>query len=389
MFQIRLIAGNRTRVRLCVAVCLAVGLASCAVFKPRAPGIGKPLEWRQVNGWRQDNHAETWPALLRSCEALAARADWKALCAAARNHPNADFDDRAARQFFERWFRPHPLHGRAGKTNGLITGYYEPLLFGSFARDQRYRYPLYAPPETLLSIELGELYPELRGRPVRGRLAGNKVLPFYSRAEIESDRSLLAGHELIWIDDRDAVFFLHIQGSGRIRLPDGRVLGAGYSNQNGRPYQSIGAVLLERGELKQEEISLFTIRQWLRDHPARAEALLFGNPSYVFFVLRENPGDGPIGSLNVPLTPQRSIAIDPKLVDLGAPVWLSTNFPGDPARPYQRLVLAQDTGGAIKGALRADLFWGHGDGAERAAGIMKERGSLIVLLPNAAAEGGG
>ena len=375
-------AGKNLSIRLCAAVCLLAGIASCTIFKPPQPGIGKPVDWRQVRGWTQDNHAEAWPALLSSCTALSAKAGWRDLCEAAQQTPDPDND--SARRFFEHWFTPHRLHGEAGKTTGLITGYYEPLLFGSLTPDSRYRYPLYGPPQTLLSVELGEVYPELANKRIRGRLAGSKVLPFYSREEIDSDRSLLAGNELIWVDDRDAVFFLHIQGSGRVRLPDGRIIGAGYANQNGHPYLAIGRVLIKRNELKPEEVSLFTIRQWLRDNPARAEELLFQNPSYVFFVLQENPGEGPLGSLNVPLTPQRSIAIDPTLVELGVPVWLSTNLPGNPQHPYRRLVFAQDTGSAIKGALRADLFWGHGQQAERAAGIMKESGSLIVLLPKAA-----
>ena len=386
----------RPLLRLGLIVCLSVGVASCAVFKPRPVGIGKPLEWRQVGGWQQDNHAEAWPALLNSCKAMATNPRWQDLCRATRDHPGPDnpapdnpaLDNLAARRFFERWFTPHKLHGQAGKTGGLITGYYEPLLFGSFTPDDRYRYPLYAPPQTLLSVELGDLYPALKHQRIRGRIEGNKVLPFYSRKEIDSNQSLLAGNELVWVDDRDAVFFLHIQGSGRIRLPDGGTVGVGYGNQNGHPYLAVGRVLLERGELKREEISLFTIRQWLRDNPARAEELLYRNPSYVFFVLRESPdpGAGPLGSLNVPLTPQRSVAIDPAVVNLGVPLWLSTNFPGEPKRPYRRLVLAQDTGGAIKGALRADLFWGHGAQAERAAGTMQESGDLIVLLPKAAGD---
>jgi membrane-bound lytic murein transglycosylase A len=216
---------------------------------------------------------------------------------------------------------------------------------------------------------------------VRGLVADHKVIPFYSREQIESDRQLLAGNELVWIDDRDAVFFLHIQGSGRIQLRDGSVIGAGYSDQNGHPYVAIGRLLLERGELDRDEISLFTIRQWLRDNPGEAELLLNQNPSYVFFELREDVGEGPVGSLNVPLTPQRSIAIDPKTVPLGTPVWLQTNIPGAVDLAYNRLVIAQDTGGAIKGPLRADLFWGHGQEAENNAGIMKERGSMLVLLP--------
>ena len=397
MIHSPLSAGKNTCLRLSLVLFLCAGIASCAVFKPRAPGIGKPLEWRQVGGWLQDNHAEAWPALLRSCQALAAKTRWRELCRAARSQSESESDpapnNDTARRFFERWFTPHQLHGRAGKTHGLITGYYEPLLFGSLTRDHRYRYPLYAPPQTLLSIELGGVYPKLKNRRLRGRVEGDKVLPFYSRKEIDSDPSLLAGNELLWVDDRDAVFFLHIQGSGRVRLPDGKMVGVGYANQNGHPYLAIGRVLLARNQLTREEISLFSIRQWLRDHPARAEELLFSNPSYVFFVLREDSGDGllsdgPLGSLNVPLTAQRSIAIDPAVVDLGVPLWLSTNFPGDPERPYRRLVLAQDTGGAIKGALRADLFWGHGAPAERAAGIMKESGSLIVLLPKTVAADG-
>ena len=155
----------------------------------------------------------------------------------------------------------------------------------------------------------------------------------------------------------------------------------GYADQNGHPYVAIGRLLLEQGELAREEISLFTIREWLVNNPDRAEELLNQNPSYVFFVLREQVGKGPVGSLNVPLTAERSIAIDPKLVDLGTPIWLSTNLPGQPEAPYRRLVIAQDTGGAIKGPLRADLFWGHGEQAERSAGIMKESGSMAVLLP--------
>ena len=199
--------------------------------------------------------------------------------------------------------------------------------------------------------------------------------------QIEENRNLLSGNEIIWIDDRDDVFFLHIQGSGRVRLSDGSMMGVGYSNQNGHPYVAIGRRLLEWEELDRDEISLFTIRQWLADHPERAEELLNENPSYVFFELRADTVAGPTGSLNVPLTPQRSIAIDPKVVELGTPVWLTTNLPGEPDQIYQRLVIAQDTGGAIRGPLRADLFWGHGAYAEQSAGIMKERGTMLVLLP--------
>lgn len=354
-------------------------LSSCALFRPPEPGIGKAIDWQRIDGWDRDNHDEAWPALLNGCKALDKKPGWDQICSAARSMPAPDSD--RARTFFETWFVPHLVHGARGKTKGLITGYYEPLLFGSFEPSDRYRYPLYARPDSLLTIDLGERFPELKNQRLRGRLIGRKVVPYFSRAEIEADRELLRGNELVWLDDRDDVFFLHIQGSGRIELPDGKVIGVGYSDQNGHPYRAIGRTLVERGELELEQVSLFSIKQWLRDNPKQAEELLNQNPSYIFFVLREDPGQGPIGSLNVPLTAERSIAIDPKLIELGSPMWLSTHYPGEQDQPFEKLVFAQDTGGAIKGHLRADVFWGHDREAERAAGTMKSPGSLIVLIP--------
>ena len=359
-------------------------VSSCNFLKPREPGIGQQVDWNSIAGWTEDSHADAWPALLRNCIALGSKTEWHSICGAAEQI--SDPTDLAARSFFEQWFVARELLGKGGKPEGLITGYYEPLLFGSTVPDERFRYPLYRQPESLLIIDLGDLYPELQNKRVRGQKSGQKVIPFYSREQIESNRELLAGNELLWIDDRDAVFFLHIQGSGRVQLTDGTIVGAGYSNQNGHPYVAIGRVLLEQGALEREEISLFTIRQWLRDNPAQAEHLLNKNPSYIFFELREDVGEGPVGSLNVPLTAQRSIAIDPETVPLGSLVWLQTNLPGAPEIPYNRLVIAQDTGGAIKGPVRADLFWGHGDYAENNAGIMKERGRMLVLLPRTLVE---
>ncbi len=360
-------------------------LSACAVYKPGQPGIGQPVGWDSIPGWHDDNHAEAWPALQHNCQALAKQPVWDEICRQADriNQP----DHNQARRFFQTWFVPHKLYAAGGREHGLITGYYEPLLFGSTVPDERYRFPIYRRPENLLTVDLSSLYPELKNKRLRGRRVGNKIIPFFSRAEIESDDDLLAGQELLWLDDRDAVFFLHIQGSGRVQLEDGQTVGVGYSDQNGHPYVSIGRILMEQGHLKPEEISLFTLRQWLRDNPDKAGNLLNANPSYVFFVLRELIGAGPTGSMNVPLTTERSIAIDPELVRLGTPIWLATNYPGQPGRNYARLVFAQDTGGAIKGALRADLFWGHGEYAEQSAGIMQEKGRLIVLLPRSKAAG--
>ena len=355
-------------------------VASCVLHEEREPGgIGNKVDWQQIEGWHEDRMSETWPALVHNCSRLGTRKAWKPICDAAGSLP--DPSDDQAREFYETWFVAHELHGQKNRHDGLMTGYYEPLLFGSMSRDRRYRHPIYREPDDLLKVDLGSLYPDLKGKRVRGRIQGKSVVPYYSRAQIESDLELLEGSELLWLDDRDDVFFLHIQGSGRVQMDDGTTVGVGYANQNGHPYVAIGRILLEWGELEREDISLFTIRQWLRDHPEQAVELLNRNPSYVFFNLRPDVSDGPIGSLNVPLTPQRSIAIDPALVPLGSPMWIQTNLPGQPDVAYRRLVIAQDTGGAIKGPLRGDLFWGHGPEAEQQAGIMKERVRMLVLLP--------
>ena len=354
-------------------------LSACGHFKPPPAGIGESTDWSEVAGWRSDRHADSWPALKRNCQVLAGRDAWSEICAAAQSLDNPDHDQ--ARQFYETWFVPHQVHGKDGKTEGLITGYYEPLLFGSLTPDEQYRYPIYRRPGDLLIVDLADTYPELEGKRLRGRITGNRVVPFFSRAEIESDPGPLEGSELLWLNDRDDVFFLHIQGSGRVQLADGSTVGAGYSDQNGHPYVPIGRVLIQWGELERDEVSLFTIRQWLRDNPDRAEELLNRNPSYVFFELRSSVAEGPIGSLGTPLTPRRSIAVDPAVIPLGTPLWLQTNLPGRPDEQYNRLYIAQDTGGAIKGPLRADIFWGHGNEAEQFAGIMKERGSFVALLP--------
>jgi membrane-bound lytic murein transglycosylase A len=266
-----------------------------------------------------------------------------------------------------------------GSRDGLITGYYEPLLNGSLTRTDRFRYPLYRRPDNLLTVDLTSLYPELKGRPVRGRLDGKRVIPYLDRAQIARERSPLAGNELLWVDDPVEAYLLQVQGSGRVRLPDGSQVAVGYADQNGHPYRSLGAQLIQRGELRREEVTLPRIREWIAAHPEETEALLNSNPSFVFFRLREAGAEGPVGSLGVPLVAERSIAVDPAYITLGLPVWLNTTLP-DGSR-YQRLVVAQDTGGAIKGAVRADVFFGQGDAAGRVAGEMKQTGQLYVLRP--------
>jgi len=360
-----------------LAVLVMVGLAGCASWFAPPPGIGREVAWSQLPGWEKDHHAAAWPSLRKSCEKLAARdAAWENICLAVRTLDSPD--DATARAFFETHFRAHRMNPESGR-EGLITGYYEPVLNGSTTRNDQFRWPLYKRPDNLLTIDLASLYPELKGRPVRGRLEGNRVVPYYSRAEIGNGKNPLAGNELLWVEDPVELFILQVQGSGRVRLPDGREVAVGYADQNGHPYRSLGGRLIELGALTREEVTLTRIRDWLAAHPDETSTLLNSNPSYIFFTQRDASLDGPLGSLGVALTPERSVAVDPAYIRLGLPVWLDTVLPN--GTPLQRLTLAQDTGGAIKGAVRADLFLGQGVEAGRLAGEMKQRGRLYVLLP--------
>ncbi len=269
-----------------------------------------------------------------------------------------------------------------GTRNGLITGYYEPVLKGSRTRKPPYLSPLFAPPDDMVSVELGDLYPELKNLRLRGRIEGRKLVPYYSRAEWTQQENGRKGGALFWIDDPLDLFFMQVQGSGQVVLDDGARVRVGYADQNGHPYRSIGKWLVDQGELKLEQASMQGIKAWARANPKRVQELLNANPSLVFF--RELPlnGSGPPGALGVPLTPERSIAVDPRVVALGAPVFVATTWPNE-ERPLNRLMLAQDTGGAIRGAVRADFYWGSGNDAGNLAGRMKQSGAMWVLMPRA------
>lgn len=355
---------------------LAFTLVGCTTF---GPGPGRAIAWSELPGWAEASLAPAWPAFLNSCRKLAANdASWKTICDEAASMPTPD--EAAVRAFLETRLAPHLQRATFFRSKGLITGYYEPLLNGSWTRTERYRYPLYRAPDDLVSIELGELFPELKNKRVRGRLTGRRVVPYFSRSEIDTSPSPLAGKELLWVDDPVALFFLQIQGSGRVQLASGETLAVGYAEQNGHPYTAVGRTLAERTGLKLEEVDAPTIRAWLASHPEEAQAVMNTNASYVFFTLRDPTLPGPLGALGVPLLPERAIAVDPAYVPLGLPVWLDTRLP-DREAPYRRLVFAQDTGGAIKGPLRADLFFGFGAQAESDAGRMRSPGRLYVLLP--------
>lgn len=377
---------------------LAFLLSACAEREeaPRPPALVlEPVAFTALPGWREDDPSGALEAFRRSCARLARQddgtplapapipgrvADWRPACAdAARTPLGAD----AARAFFEAAFTPYRVTDR-GRAEGLFTGYYEPLLAGSRTPDGRFRYPLYRRPADLVGVDLGQFDPELSGRRIAGRVEDGRLVPYHPRASIE--RGALAGRglELLWLDDPIGKFFLQIQGSGQIRLREGGIVRVGYADQNGHPYYAIGKELAALGAIPKERMSMQAIRAWLAANPAKAPEVMAKNRSYVFF--QEQPelagAPGPLGSQGVPLTPGRSLAVDRRFLPLGAPLWLDATAPyPEGKRPLRRLLVAQDTGGAIRGPVRGDLFWGSGPLAEHLAGHMQSPGRLFLLLP--------
>jgi membrane-bound lytic murein transglycosylase A len=364
-----------------ILCCAVLALASFAAGKTlpttaAAETAGTKLRriaFPEMPGWHDDAVSQALPALRSSCRILIARpaaapvgpvglagtaGDWRAPC---KRLMAARSSDAAIRHAIETSFVPFAVADADG-ADGLFTGYYEPELRGSRKRTASYSVPLYRPPSDLASGAL-------------------------SRAAIDAGALAGQGLELLWLADPIDAFFLQAQGSGRIRFVEGGSLRVGYAASNGLPPTMIGRILVERGELTKEAATMQTVRQWLRDHPSEATALMQKNARYIYF--REIPGDGPIGALGVALTPGRSLAVDPDLLPLGAPLWLDTTYPaGTPeaGRPLRRLVVAQDSGSAIKGAVRGDIYWGSGEAALRYAGPMKQRGRYYLLLPKAVAE---
>ena len=367
---------------------------------------GPPVEVTALPGWAGDDVSEALPALLRSCDRLLAQpadrplrpvelggtpGDWRPLCGALRGMGEAAGKEEV-RAVIEREAVAVPLSrtdveaaGDAGWTRriGLFTGYFEPLLHGSRRRSERYGVPLYTQPSDLVMVDLGRFRDDLRGRRVAGRVRGRSLEPYDDREAIVAGSLAGRGLELIWVDDAIDAFFLHIQGSGRVELDDGSIFRVGYAAQNGHPYHAIGRTLVDWGELTLDEVSLQSIDAWLRANADRAGEVMATNDSYVFF--RQIRGEGPIGAQGVPLTPERSLAVDRQHVPLGVPVWLDAMTPAAAAEaPDERrqwLLVAQDTGGAIRGSVRGDVFWGAGERARAIAGRMAHRGRYWVLVP--------
>jgi membrane-bound lytic murein transglycosylase A len=339
----------------------------------------QPASWLDLPDWGRESFRGALEAVARGCAVLEKQETGKAVCAGAQTLAPAA-SEREIASFFELNFDPYQVVNADDTPAGMVTGYYEPLLHGSRARTPRFRFPIYSVPQDLLVVDLSSLYPDLKHRRLRGRVEANRVVPYFSRGDIDRDSGPLKGLELAWVDDPIELFFLHIQGSGQVELENGERMRVGYAEQNGHPFRSLGRLLIERGEIPAERASMQGIKDWARRNPRRVQEFLNANPSYVFF--REMPREliGPIGSLGVPLTAERSIAVDPRVVPLGVPVYLATTWPNT-ADPLNRLMVAQDTGGAIAGAVRADFYWGFGDAAGNLAGKMRQSGRMWVLLP--------
>ncbi|MFN0317210.1 MAG: murein transglycosylase A [Burkholderiales bacterium] len=337
-----------------------------------------PVSWSALPGWNSSAFAPAMVAFLRSCAVLVRDPRWTQVCNQSASLTASD--QESLRAYFETWFTPFKIADGAGNAQGLLTGYYEPLLRGSRIKQAPYIHPVYAVPQDLVRIELSALYPELAHQRLRGRLVGNKVVPYASRAVIDAGQTSLAGQEILWVDDTIALFFLHIQGSGKVALDSGETLRLAYGDQNGHPYRAIGKTLVERGALQKEEVSLQSIRAWLQRNPESAALIMNTNPSYVFFEEQPDSADGPKGAQGVALTAGHSIAVDPRNIPLGAPVYIESTWPPEGV-PLNLLSIAQDTGGAIRGAVRADLFLGQGLDAEETAGRMRQPLRAWVLLP--------
>ncbi len=356
------------------------------------------VDWSTLPGWNEDNLEQVWKAFLNNCKGLmrpvsgslvmparAAPRAWQPVCAAASQWQDRPAPSAAAmREFLQTRLRPWRVLDAQGKlASNTVTGYYEPIIQGSKRREGVYQWPLYAPPTDLLTVDLGTVYPELAGKRIRGKLQGKRVVPYDTRAQIAASNN--PPPVLVWAADPVEAFFLQIQGSGRVRLPDGSMLRLAYADHNGRPYASIGKWLADKGELPLSQASMQNIKAWAQRNPARVQEMLNANPAMVFFSEEAivDPELGPKGAYGIPLIGQRSVAVDAGFVPLGSPIYLATTHPSSNA-PLRRLMFAQDTGAAIKGAARTDFYWGSGDQAGEQAGRMKQNGQMWVLWPRQA-----
>ncbi len=378
---------------LLLAACGEVGEDKAKIedVKPESLMLTR-VEFAILPGWHLDDQEEAVVALIKSCEKILSlpddkeigtaglivkAGDWKEVCSIAQSHTIK------GREFFETYFVPFASASSKTGEKGLFTGYFEAELKGSKTRSETYNNPLYAKPNDLINVNLGQFSDEFEGKHIVGQLQGNTLKPYPERGEIEAGLLREKGLELLWIDDAVDLFLLQVQGSGRVILENGDVEHVGFAAHNGRPYKSIGSALIDQGELQPGQASWDGIKGWIEKHPDKAAGLFAINPRFIFF--RKIIGDGPIGAQGVALTPRRSMAVDRRYIPLGMPIWLDTVQPGGSTEPLQQLLIAQDTGGAIKGPVRGDFFWGYGARALAKAGVMKSEGRYYILLPKATA----
>ena len=325
-------------------------------------------------GWGRAQLEPSLRAFLNGCSKANSQ---RRACEVAKGLPAGD--EQAARSFFETQFVPYALISTTSGELGMVTGYYEPIIDGSRAPSAQFRFPIYGVPQDLVVVDLGNVVPETRGLRLRGRLDGRRLVPYYTRGEIDARGDAFPAPIIAWGGDPVELFFLQIQGSGQVQLETGERIRIGYADQNGHPYRSLGRYLVERGEMLLEQASMQGIKAWAQANPQKLQDALGQNPSYVFF--RELPTpEGPIGALNVPLQAGYSLAVDRRFVPLGAPVYLETTYPLSEER-LERMMTAQDTGGAIRGVIRADFFWGTGAEAGALAGRMRQQGRMWLMWP--------
>jgi membrane-bound lytic murein transglycosylase A len=328
----------------------------------------KKVAFEDINGFYEDDLRLAFETFKKDCIRAKRYNLFKSICQKAESFTNAS-------QFFSENFTPYELYNNNGTNNGLITGYYEPLLHGSRTKSEKYRYPIYKTPKDMLMIDLSSSYPELKKYRLRGKLVNGKIVAYDDRKALNKRDDLEA---IVYVDDEIDLFFLQIQGSGKVQLDSGELINVGYSNQNGHKYFAIGRALLKEGVLKKTGVSLQGIKKYLKQNPHRVEEILNKNRSYIFFTENKKTATGALGTQ---LTAGRNLAVDRRYIPLGMPVFINTKSSVSQEK-IDRLMVAADVGGAIKGEIRADFFFGNGANAELQAGGMKERGKLTILVPN-------
>ena len=325
--------------------------------------------FNEIEGFYSDDLAHALDVFKKDCIKSKRNELFREVCQKAENETDG-------RKFFTINFLPYKLLDDNSLDEGIITGYYEPLLYGSLRKNNRYKYPVYKTPKDMMIVDFVSAYPELKTYKLRGKIVDNKVIPYDSRAQIESNPS--KNLEIIaYVDNKVDLFLLHVQGSGKILLDNGELINVGYAEQNGRKFKGIGTYMLNHGYIGKDELSAQGMKKYLDKNPAKMDEVLNQNESYVFF---HKSNQGATGSLGTQLTAKRNLAVDRSVIPLGMPVFLSTKNPID-KKPINQLMVAADVGGAIKGNIRADFFWGYGENAFAYAGKMKEKGKMYILMP--------